>query len=110
MWIKQANESKSLVTGENLMVPDCSSNLKIEDLSPEDLYALNNLPGVQIDRKSHSYFSVNDIVLELSHLIDRDTVRKVELKMLEAKLKSEFQLGDSFNLVQSRNKEVDYLH
>jgi hypothetical protein len=46
MWIKQANESKSLVIGENLMVPDFPSNLKIENLSPEDLYALNNLPGV----------------------------------------------------------------
>ena len=58
----------------------------------------------------HSNFSFNDIVLEMSHLIDRDTVRKVELKMLEAKLKNDFQLGQAFSLVQSRNKEVDYLH
>jgi len=81
------------------MVPESPSNLKIENLTPEDLYALNNLPGVLIERKKHSNFSVNDIVLEMSHLIDRDTVRKVELKMLEAKLKNEFKLSKAFSLV-----------
>lgn len=65
---------------------------------------------MQIDRKKHGSYAVNDLVLELAHLVDRDTIRKVELTMLEQKLKQEFQLGRAFSLVQSRNKEVDYLH
>jgi len=30
MWIEQANELKSLVTGENLMVPESPSNLRFK--------------------------------------------------------------------------------
>ena len=30
LWTEKANESKSLVTGESLMVPDCPSDLKFE--------------------------------------------------------------------------------
>lgn len=99
LWIKQANDSKSLVTGENVMVPETPSNLKFDQLSPEDLYVLNNLPGVAFDRTKHGNYAVNDLVLELAHLVDRDTIKKVELTVLQNKLKNEFELDDAFTLV-----------
>lgn len=58
----------------------------------------------------HGSFAVNDLVVEMSHLLDRDTARKVELKMLEGRLKHEFDLGHNFSLVDRRNKEIDLVH
>ena len=43
--------------------------------------------------------SLSDLVVELSHFIDSDTVRKVELKFLEDSLKEKFRLDDDFELV-----------
>lgn len=51
------------------------------------MYTLNSMPGVKIDRKEHGKYSVNDLVLELSHMVERDTLKKCELKMLEKNLK-----------------------
>ena len=58
---------------------------------------------------NHGEFALNELVLELSHMIDRDTIRKTELKLLEKTLKSEFNLSDDFNLVDQRNKEIDFV-
>jgi hypothetical protein len=42
-------------------------------------------------------------------LIDRDTIKKTELKLLEKNLKAEFNLSEDFNLVEQRNKELDFV-
>lgn len=89
------------------MVPETPATLKLADLSSEDFYAFNSLPGVELVREKHGNFALNDLVLELGHLIDRETIRKVELKMLEDKLKLEFGVGERFSLVEKRNKEID---
>ena len=92
------------------MVPDSPAALRINNLSPEDFYALNTIPGVQFDRKLHGDFALNDLVVEMSHLIDRETIKRVELKMLEGRLRQEFSLGQNFSLVDKRNKEIDHLN
>ena len=109
LWSECSKQPRALVTND-LMVPDHPSMLKISDLTPEDLYALNSLPGVEFTRSTHGEYAANDLVLELAHLVERDTVRKVELKMLEATLKDRFGIQSSFSLVQQRNKEIDLLH
>lgn len=110
LWVTSARESQSLVTGENLMAPQRPSALKISDMTAEDFYALATIPGVKFDRNTHKNFALNDLVLEMAHFVDRDTIKRVELKMLESKLRSEFGLGENFGLVEKRNKELDYLH
>lgn len=109
-WIDAAKEAKTLVTGESVMLPELPAKLRISDLSPEDLYTFNSLPGVSFTRESHGGYALNDLVLELGHLVDRDTIRKVELKMLEEKLKKKFSIKEGFSLVEKRNKEIDMLH
>jgi len=99
-----------LVAGENLMVPQRPSALKISDMTPQDFYALATIPGVQFDRQTHENFALNDLVLEMAYFVDRDTIKRVELKMLESKLRTDFGLGENFALVEKRNKELDYLH
>jgi hypothetical protein len=110
LWMKAAEQSQSLVTGATLMVPENPASLKLSDLSPEDFYAFNSLTGVEFNREKHGTYSLNELVLELGHLIERDTLRKVELKMLEDKLKQEFGIGQNFSLVEKRNNEIDHLH
>ena len=46
----------------------------------------------------------------MAHFVDRDTLKRVELKMLESKIRNDFGLGSNFNLVEKRNKELDHLH
>ena len=50
---------------------------------------------------------MNDLVLELSHFIDPETIRKVEVGFLEENLRREWQLAEDFNLIERRNKEID---
>jgi len=69
------------------MVPKHASSRRLSELSANDLYALNSLPKVKIDREEHGDYGLNDIVLEMSHLLDRNTVRKVELSLLEDNLR-----------------------
>jgi hypothetical protein len=109
MWVRKASDKKTLVSGESIMVPDAPSRLPLSAVSADDLYALNTLPGVAIDRVKHGKFALNELLLEISHLIDRDTIKKTELKLLEKNLKAEFNLSEDFNLVEQRNKELDFV-
>lgn len=73
------------------MVPAKESQLKINRLSPEDLYTLNSIPNVELKRDSmHGEYALNDIVVELSHFLDVDTLRNVELSCLEDTLRKEW--------------------
>ena len=91
------------------MVPEEPSNLTLaEGLSAEDFYTLNSLSRVSIqDAAQRNEIALNDLVLELSHFIDPETIRKVELGFLEENLRKEWRLSDDFNLVERRNKEID---
>jgi len=56
---------------------------------------------------THGNYALNDLVLEMSHLVDQDTVRKIELTLLENQLKKDWDLRDEFKLANPRNKEAD---
>jgi len=47
-------------------VPIEPSKAKLADLSPEDIYTLNSIPRVKIERENHGKFAVNDLVVELA--------------------------------------------
>ena len=71
-------------------MPDQPSKLTLaEALSADDFYSLNSLSRVSIqgDDQKHA-IALNDLILELSHFIDTNTVRKVELSLLEDNLKA----------------------
>ena len=90
------------------MVPSQPTRLSLaEALSPEDVYALNSLPRVHIDDEQKRAIALNDLLLELSHFVDGETVRKVELGLLENQLRADWQFSDDFRLVDRRNKEID---
>jgi hypothetical protein len=76
-------------------------------LKAEEIKTLNSLPKVEIIRETHGKFSLNDLCVELSQVIDKETVRKVELSCLETRIRSQWKLSEEFKLVQSRNKEID---
>ena len=88
------------------MLPKNFSNLKYEDLSSSDMYALNSVPNVEFQIEKHGDFFLTDLILELGHFLDQEPVEKVELEIISEKLKKEFKLGDDYKLVESRNKEV----
>jgi hypothetical protein len=88
------------------MVPETESKLRIDSLSPEDMYTLNSMPHVELKREVHGGYAINDIVLELSHFLDQDTIKNVELTCLEDSLRKEWELSHDFKLVDSVNKEA----
>jgi len=64
------------------MVPAQPSQTKLSELSPEDIYTLNSIPRVKIDRNQHGGFALNDLVVELAQVFDHNTVRQVEISCL----------------------------
>jgi len=75
----------------------------------DEVYALNSLPKVHIDREMNGHFALNDLCMELNQVIDSQTVRDVELTMLEEKIKSKWDLSQEFKLTRRRNKEIDFV-
>jgi hypothetical protein len=99
---------KTLLPKSDLMVPETPSNLSLQEaLSPEDFYIFNSLPRVHISEDLSYDIALNDLVLELSNFVDSDTVKKVELSILEDSLKKKWKLSPDFKLVEMRNKEID---
>ena len=61
------------------MLPKTHSEMQVGNaLTAEDIFALNQVPNVEIDRKKHGSYALNDLVLELSHFIDDDIINRVE--------------------------------
>jgi len=88
------------------MVPATESRLDISSMSPEDMYSLNSIPNVELKREVHGAYALNDVVLELSHFLDTDTLKNVELTCLEDSLRKEWELNHDFKLVDCVNKEA----
>ena len=104
----EAQNTKTLLAQADVLVPSRPSNISLADaLSPEDFYMLNSLPRVDISAPERERISLNDLVMELSLFVDSETVRQVELGLLEENLKKEWKLRDDFQLVSRRNKEID---
>lgn len=91
-----------------MLVPEEPSALNLaEALSPEDFYVLNSLSRVDIGAVEREQIAVNDLVLELSLFVDNETVKQVEMGLLEDSLRKDWRLSDDFNLASRRNKEID---
>lgn len=111
-WVKdiQTNENLNLLTVRDSMLPKGYSKSTLnEALSAEDIFTFNQIPNVEIDRAEHGQFAVNDLVLELSHFIDDEVVNRVEVQMMSDRIKQEWSLPKSFQLIESRNKEIGML-
>jgi hypothetical protein len=65
-------------------------------LSNEDMFALNQIPNVKLDRKKHGGYAVSDLVLELSHFIDDEVVNRVEMQMMSDRLIKDWDLPENF--------------
>jgi hypothetical protein len=61
------------------MLPSAPSKLSIGTaLSAEDIFALNQVPLVDITRKDHSNYAINDLILEMGHFLDEEIVNRIE--------------------------------
>lgn len=56
--------------------------------------------------KEHGKYAVSDLVLEMSHFLDEELVNRVEVQLVSERLKKEWDLPASFQLLETRNKEV----
>lgn len=107
-WMKLSKNEETLLAQADILVPGNPSKLTLADaLSPEDFYTLNSLNRVSINGSQRDEIALNDLVLELSHFIDPQTIRNIELSMLEQSLRDTWDLQQDFKLVERRNKEID---
>ena len=89
------------------MLPKSVSKLQIGDaLSAEDIFALNQVPNVEIDRKEHGAYALTDLILEISHFLDEDVINRIETQMLSNRIRSDWSLPKSFQIIETRNKEI----
>jgi len=87
-WTAAAQKVGALLSHADLLVPEHPSSLSLaEALSPEDFYMLNSLSRVSVAGPEREKIAVNDLVMELGLFVDAETVRKVELALLEDVLK-----------------------
>ena len=75
-------------------------------MSAEDIFALNQIPNVELCREKHGKFALNDLVLELSHFLDDEVINRVEMEVLSSKLTSDWGLPKDFKIIETRNKEI----
>lgn len=78
-------------------------------MSADDIFTLNSIPRVEIDRQKHGNYAINDIIVELSHFLDQDLVDKVNLSLLSDKMRDDWGLHPDFQLVETRNKEIEQI-
>ena len=104
--LMQKSSDYNLSNHRDAMLPDSYNKSSINELSGEDFFALNQIPNVQITRKDHGGFALNDIVLELSHFLDEEVINRVELQLMSDRLKKDWDLPQAFQIMETRNKEI----
>lgn len=107
-WLDTISADSCLLDNQCL-VPSKPSSLRITDMLADEVYALNSIPKVHIDRMQAGHFALNDLCMELNQVIDKETVRDVELTMLETKIRDKWDLSQEFKLTRRRNKEIDFV-
>jgi nicotinamide mononucleotide adenylyltransferase len=105
-WVQTIKEKASLYNLRDTMLPERESRLTLNDIDAKNYYALNSIPKVQFDRDVHGSFSLNDLVMELSHFLDEEVVNKVETELYSDRLRREWGLSKDFKVVETRNKEI----
>lgn len=78
----------------------------MNDIDANNYYTLNTISKVEIDRKSHGGYALNDLILELSHFLDEEVINKVESELLSDRLRHEWGVTKDFKVVETRNKEI----
>jgi len=107
-WVNDIRNGKdrNLMNLRDSMLPSSHTKLTIGDVDAKSLYALNSISRVQLERERHGAFSLNDLVVELSHFLDEEVVNKVETEMFGEKLRRDWGLSKDFKVVETRNKEI----
>lgn len=105
----EENSSRTLLSLRESMLPPTPTSLTFQSLDAKNLYSLNSIARVQIDRDLHGEFSLNELMLELSHFLDDEVVDKVELELFSKRVSQEWGLSEDFKLVETRNKEIGIL-
>jgi hypothetical protein len=109
-YLKQWNSqirTSNFVDLETCMLPSSHSSLSLSSLSNNDISHLNALPLVDLSHLSE--YALNDLVLELSHLLDSSTITSIQQEVFVENLKHQWDLPEDFSLSQARNKEIDLL-
>jgi len=105
-WMQDLKEKKTIISAKDSLLPSKPSALKVLNLSATDLYSLNSISNVNFCPETHKDHAVNDIILELAHFLDADTIEKVELEIAGEALKRQFALSPDFKFAEAKNKEV----
>ena len=107
-WLSdiRTGQNRTLMNLRDSLLPATPTKLTLGDVDAKSLYALNSISRVQLERERHGAFSLNDLVLELSHFLDEEVVNKVETEMFGDKLRREWGLSKDFKVVETRNKEI----
>lgn len=92
---------------DECLVPTKPSSLSIQDLDADCVYNLESIPNVSLPRSTFGNFALNDLCVELAQVLDKEVIRNVEISCLQSELKKEWNLQQDFNLVETRNKEID---
>ena len=102
----RTGKDRNLMNLRDSMLPSAPSKLTIGDIDAKSLYALNSISRVHLERERHGTYSLNDLVVELSHFLDEEVVSKVETEIFGDKLRNEWGLSKDFKVVETRNKEI----
>lgn len=110
-WLSALTESTeiNILNHRDSMLQQHFTQSSINDLRAEDVYTLNRIPNVDIDRERHGAFGLSDLVLELAHFLDGEAVDRVELTVMSGRLREEWQLPEDFQIIETRNKEIGLL-
>lgn len=96
---KQSNINKI----DEIGIKHKTTDLSFKNLSANDIYSLNTLYNVEINKKSFD-FSLSELILEFSHFIDCATINKILLNLYETQVLQPIN-GNSFTLFPVENKE-----
>lgn len=77
----KSNNDRNLLNLRDSCVPSVPTSNTIAKIDHKSLYALNSLANVKIDRDLHGQFSLNELVLELSHFLDSEIIDKIEMNV-----------------------------
>lgn len=107
-WINdiQNSEERNLLNLRDSLLPSNQTKLGMKDIDAKDYYSLNSISKVQLDRDMHGQYSLNELVLELSHFLDEEVVNKVETEIFSDRLRKEWGLSKDFKVIETRNKEI----
>merc|ERR1712166_1728419 len=108
-WVEhlKKDENCNIQNARDAMVPASFTNLNIGDaLSAEDIFTVNQIPNVEIDRKKHGGFALNDLILELSHFLDEEVINRVDMDIMSSRIREEWDLPKDFQVIETPNKEI----